>query len=149
MLDKIKQLREKTGAGVMDAKRALEEAKGDMKKAEEIIAAKGLLKAAAKSDRAVGSGRVYSYIHATGKVGAMIELACETDFVAKTDEFASLCKEIAMQVASMDAKDIEELLHQEYIRDSSKTIEDLLKALIAKTGENMKIVRFVRFSLGE
>jgi len=149
MMDKIKELRTKTGAGVMDAKKALEEARGDMKKAEEIIAAKGLLKAASKSERAVESGRVYSYIHQTGRVGAMVEIACETDFVANTAEFADLCKEVAMQVASMDPKDIEELLHQEYIRDGSKKIEDLLKALIAKTGENMRIVRFVRFNLGE
>lgn len=148
-MDKIKELRAKTGAGVMDAKKALEEANGDLKKAEEIIAAKGLLKAAAKSERAVTSGRVYSYIHQTGKVGAMVELACETDFVANTEEFGALCKEVAMQVASMDPADIEELLHQEYIRDGSKRIEDLLKALIAKTGENMKVVRFVRFNLGE
>ena len=133
----------------MDAKKALEEAKGDIKKAEEIIAAKGLLKAASKSERAVGSGRVFSYIHQTGRIGAMVELACETDFVAKTVEFEALCKEIAMQAASMNPADIEELMHQEYIRDGSKTIEDLLKALIAKTGENMKIVRFVRFGLGE
>lgn len=149
MMDKIKELRAKTGAGVMDAKKALEEANGDLRKAEEIIAAKGLLKAASKSERAVTSGRVYSYIHQTGKVGAMVEIACETDFVAKTEEFETLCKEVAMQVASMDPKDIEELLHQEYIRDSSKRIEDLLKALIAKTGENMRIIRFVRYNLGE
>lgn len=149
MLDKIKALRAKTGAGVMDAKKALEEAKGDIKKAEEIIAAKGLLKAATKAERSVSSGRVYSYIHQTGKVGAMVEIACETDFVANTEEFGTLCKEVAMQVASMEPRDIEELLHQEYIRDGSKRIEDLVKVLIAKTGENMKIVRFVRFSLGE
>ena len=147
MLDKIKELREKTGAGVMDAKKALEEAKGDLAVAEEIIAKKGLMKAASKSEREVASGRVQSYIHNTGRVGAMVELACETDFVAKTEEFITLCKEIAMQVASMDPDDVEVLLKQAYIRDGSKTIEDLVKALIAKTGENTKIVRFVRFAL--
>lgn len=147
MMDKIKQLREKTGAGVMDAKKALEEAKGDMAGAEEIIAKKGLLKAASKSEREVGSGRVYAYIHNTGRIGAMVEVACETDFVAKTDDFEMLCKEIAMQVASMDPSDTESLLKQTYIRDGSKTIEDLVKALVAKTGENTKIVRFVRFAI--
>lgn len=147
MMDKIKELREKTGAGVMDAKKALEEAKGDMAKAEEIIAQRGLVKAANKADRDVKSGRIYAYIHNTGKVGAMIEVACETDFVANTDDFLTLCKEIAMQVASMDPEDVEVLLKQAYIRDGSKTIEDLVKAFVAKTGENTKIVRFVRFAL--
>lgn len=147
MLDKIKKLREKTGAGVMDAKRALEEAKGDLVVAEEIIAKKGLMKAASKSEREVTSGRVQSYIHNTGRVGAMVEIACETDFVAKTEDFQLLCKEIAMQVASMDPEDVEALMKQSYIRDGSKTVEDLVKALIAKTGENTKIVRFVRFAL--
>lgn len=147
MLDKIKELREKTGAGVMDAKKALEEAKGDLKVAEEIIAKKGLMKAASKSEREVASGRVYSYIHNTGRVGAMVEVACETDFVAKTEDFQLLCKEIAMQVASMDPEDVEVLMNQAYIRDGSKTIGDLVKALIAKTGENTKVVRFVRFAL--
>ena len=147
MLDKIKQLRENPGAGVMDAKRALEEAKGDMAKAEELIAQRGLTKAANKADREVKSGRVYAYIHSTGRVGAMVEVACETDFVAKTDDFGTLCKEIAMQVASMDPADVEELLKQDYIRDGGKKIDDLIKALIAKTGENIKIIRFVRFGL--
>ncbi len=147
MMDKIKELREKTGAGVMDAKKALEEAKGDLAKAEEIIAQRGLVKAANKADRDVKSGRIYAYIHNTGKVGAMIEVACETDFVANTEDFLTLCKEIAMQVASMDPEDVEVLLKQAYIRDGSKTIEDLIKAFVAKTGENTKIVRFVRFAL--
>lgn len=158
MLDKIKALREKTGAGVMDAKRAIEEALKNSKtqkledsklleEAEKIIRLKGLTKAASKSEREVGSGRVQSYIHNTGRVGAMVELACETDFVANTEDFQLLCKEIAMQVASMDPEDVEALMKQSYIRDGSKTIEDLVKALIAKTGENTKIVRFVRFAL--
>lgn len=147
MMDKIKSLREKTGAGVMDAKKALEEAKGDLAKAEEIIAQRGLTKAASKSEREVKSGRVYSYVHNTGRVGAMVEIACETDFVANTEDFQTLCKEVAMQVASMDPEDVEILMKQSYIRDSSKTIEDLVKALIAKTGENTKVVRFVRFAL--
>ncbi len=147
MLDKIKELREKTGAGVMDAKRAIEEARGDLEEAEKIIRQKGLTKAASKSEREVKSGRVYSYVHNTGRVGAMVEIACETDFVANTEDFQSLCKEIAMQVASMDPTDVEVLMKQSYIRDGSKTIEDLVKALIAKTGENTKIVRFVRFAL--
>lgn len=149
MMEEIKKLREKTGAGVMDAKKALEESNGDFKKAEEIIRQKGLAKAEKKAERVVGAGRIYSYIHTTGKVGAMVEIACETDFVANTEDFITLCKEVAMQVASMDPKDVAELSEQAYIRDGSKKVDDLVKELIGKIGENMKIVRFVRYSLGE
>lgn len=158
MMDKIKELRELTGAGIMDAKRAIEEVensrtrelKGDeiIELAKKIIEARGLAKAAKKSDRSTAAGRVYSYIHATGKVGAMVEIACETDFVADNADFVTLCKEVAMQIASMNPAGVEELLAMDYIRDGSKKIEDLVKALIAKTGENMKIVRFSRFELG-
>jgi len=148
MLEKIKTLREKTGAGVMDAKRALEEANGDIQRAENIIIEKGLAKMEKRAEREVTCGRIYAYIHATGEVGAMIEVACETDFVAKTDEFNNLCKEMAMQVASMEPEDVDELLEQDYIRDGSKKIKDLLTEFISKTGENTKIVRFVRFELG-
>lgn len=149
MMDKIKELREKTGAGVMDAKKALEETNGDIEKAIEIIRAKGLAKAASKSDREVKSGRVYCYTHAGGSAGSMVEVACETDFVAKTPEFETLCKEIALQVVSMSPETVEDLLKMDYIRDSSKTIEELVKELIGKTGENIQIVRFARFKLGE
>lgn len=149
MMDKIKQLREQTSAGVMDAKKALEEAGGDMAKAVEIIRAKGLSKAEGKSEREVKSGRVYCYTHGGGSAAAMVEVACETDFVAKTPEFETLCKEIALQIVSMSPKDVEELLKQEYIRDGGKTIEELVKELISKTGENIQVIRFVRFKLGE
>jgi elongation factor Ts len=149
MIDEIKKLREKTGAGVMDIKKALAESKGDLKKAEQIIREKGLDKAKKKADRDVLSGLVYAYLHQTGKIGAMVEIACETDFVASNEEFKSLTKEIAMQVASMNPKNVEELLKQDYFRDTSKKVEDVLKELIGKVGENMKIVRFVRFELGE
>ena len=149
MIEKLKKLRDKTGAGVMDVKKALEEAKGDMKKAEELIRAKGLAKAVKKSDREVKSGLVYSYVHQTGKVGAMVEIACETDFVAKNDQFVALCKEVAMQVSAMNPKDVKELEEQSYIRDGSKKVGELVKELIGKTGENMRIVRFTRFELGE
>lgn len=149
MMDKIKKLRSKTGAGVMDVKKALEEAGGDMKKAEGIIRDKGLARAVKKSGRKVNSGLVYSYIHQTGKLGSLVELACETDFVAKTDEFIGLCKEIAMQVASMNPKNVDELLSQAYIREPEKKIEDLIKELVGKTGENMKVIRFTRYELGE
>lgn len=148
MMEEIKKLREKTGVGVMDAKRALEDAGGDMARAEKIIVKKGLAKAEKRLDRTVESGRVFAYIHATGKVGAMVEIAVETDFVANTEEFGNLCKEVAMQVASMEPKDVAELLEQDYIRDNGKKIKDLVAELISKTGENAKIVKFVRFELG-
>lgn len=149
MIEEIKKLRDKTGAGVMDIKKALAESKGDLKKAEKIIRDKGLAKAKKKADREVTSGLVYAYLHQTGKIGAMVEVACETDFVASNEEFKGLTKEIAMQVASMNPKNVEELLKQDYFRDTSKKVEEILKELIGKIGENMKIVRFVRFELGE
>jgi len=148
MLELIKQLREKTGAGVMDAKKALEEAGGDLTAAEAIIREKGLSKAAKKAEREVKSGLITSYVHG-GKIGALVEISCETDYVAKNEEFVALGREVAMQVASMEPATVEELLEQDYIRDSSKKIKDLLTELVAKIGENMQIRRFVRMSLGE
>ena len=148
-LDQIKQLREKTSAGVADCRKALEEAGGDFEKAEELLKSWGIDKAASKADREAGQGLVETYIHSGGKVGAMVEVNCETDFVAGTDEFKTLAHEVAMQVSAMDPKDVEELLEQEYIRDSSKKIGDLVKEAIAKLGENIVIKRFMRFELGQ
>lgn len=137
--DLIKELREKTSAGVMDCRKALEEANGDIEKAAEILRKKGIEKAEKKSDRETSQGLVEAYIHQTGKVGAMVSIACETDFVARTEDFKKLAHEVAMQVASMNPKNVEELLKQEYIRDSSKTISDLVKETIAILGENIVI----------
>ncbi|MBI3341783.1 translation elongation factor Ts [Candidatus Curtissbacteria bacterium] len=147
-VEDIKKLREKTGAGIADCRKALEEAKGDFKKAEELLKSWGIDKAASKSDRVVGAGLVETYIHSGGKVGSMVEINCETDFVARTDEFKSLAHEVAMQVAAMDPKDVEDLKKEDYIRDSSKTIEGLVKETVAKVGENIQIKRFMRFELG-
>ena len=140
----IKDLREKSQAGFSDCKIALEEAQGDMKKAEEILRKKGFEKAAKKSDRETGQGLVESYVHQTGRVGVLVSLLCETDFVARTDEFKSLAHEIAMQVAAMNPKDTAALLKQEYIRDGSRTIDDLIKETIAKLGENIQLGDFKR-----
>jgi elongation factor Ts len=139
----IKELREKTQAGFADCKNALEEAHGDMKKAEEILKKKGFEKAAKKSDRETGQGLVEAYVHG-GRIGVLVTLLCETDFVARTDEFKILAHEIALQVSSMNPKDIKELLKQDYIRDGGKTIEDLIKEAIAKLGENIQIGEFKR-----
>ena len=148
-VDEIKKLREKTGAGVMDAKKALTESKGDMKKAEVWISRRGLKKAAQKSGRATKEGVILTYIHHDSRSGAMIELSCETDFVARNKDFRMLAKELAMQVTSMNPKNVEEFLRQEYIRDPGKKIGDLIAEAVGKIGENIKLVRFVRYGLGE
>lgn len=148
-IDQIKALREKTLAGVMECRQALEETHGDMKEAEAWLLKKGALKAEKKADRAVNSGLVEAYTHSTGKVVGVVEVACETDFVARTDQFKNLCHELAMQVASMEPKTVEELLKQEYIRDAKKTIEQLVKETIGVLGENIVVRRIVRVGLGE
>jgi elongation factor Ts len=145
----VKELREKTGAGIMACRKALEKANGDLKKAAEILQAEGIEKAEKKSDRTTGSGAVFTYIHGEGKIGAMIELQCETDFVARTEDFQKLGKEVAMQVSAMNPADVAELSSQPYIRDSKLSIQDLVKSTIAKIGENIVIKRFVRYQLGE
>ena len=147
-VDQIKKLRAKTRAGIADCRKALEEANGDFGKAQELLRSWGIDKAAKKAGRVVGAGLVETYIHVDGRIGAMVEVNCETDFVAKTDEFKNLAHEIAMQVAAMDPTTVEELLKQEYIRDSAKTVEDLVKEVIAKVGENILVKRFMRFELG-
>jgi len=147
-IDQIKKLRELTEAGVMESKKALEEAKGDMKKAEEILKKQGILKAEKKEGRETSAGLIDSYIHATGKVGVLLEVQCETDFVARTEDFKKLCHEIAMQIASMKPKTVDALLKQVYIRDGSLTIKDLIKSLIGKVGENVVVKRFERMELG-
>ena len=147
-VDQIKKLREKTGAGIADVKKALADSGGDEKKAGEILKSWGIDKASAKAGRAVRAGLVETYIHSGGHVGSMVEINCETDFVVRTDEFKNLAHEVAMQVAAMDPADVSELLSQEYIRDGSKTIGDLVKEAIAKLGENIVVKRFMRFELG-
>ena len=148
-LTKIKQLREKTGAGIADCNAALKEVDGDIKKAEELLKKQGFEKAAKKANRAIASGLIESYIHGQGKIGVLVEIGCETDFVARTDDFKHLAHEVAMQISAMNPKDVKTLLSQEYIRDSSLTIEQLIKAAIAKLGENISIIKFSRMVLGE
>lgn len=147
-IDQIKQLRGETGAGIADSRQALEESKGDLGKAKEILKKKGLDKATSKADREVKAGLVETYSHG-GRVGVMVELLCETDFVAKTDDFKNLAHEIALQIASMKPECVGELLEQEYIRDNSQTVEQLIKGVIGKLGENIQVGRFERIALGE
>lgn len=144
----VKELREKTGAGIMNCRRALDKAEGDMKKAEEILKAEGIEKAEKKADRETGAGSVFSYIHNAGRVGVLVEVACETDFVAKTDAFQNLGRELGMQISAMNPADVAELLAQAYIRDSKMTVQDLVKSTIATVGENIVVRRLVRFELG-
>jgi elongation factor Ts len=192
--ENVKELRDKTGAGMMDCKKALVETSGDMEKAIDYLRKKGAATAEKRADRATNQGLVEAYIHAGGRIGSMVEVNCETDFVAKTDDFKLLSREVAMQIAAMNplyiSKDdvsketidhemeiyqtqarnekkpeqvIERiaagkldkyyqefcLLEQTYIKDSGKTIKDLLLDMITKTGEKISIRRFKRFHLGE
>ena len=160
----VKVLRDKTGAGMMDCKKALVETKGNLDKAVDHLRKSGIAKAEKKGERIAKEGLVFSYIHHGGRLGVLVELNCETDFVGRTDDFGTLGRNIAMQVAAMnpiyldrtsiphdveDVKDEELLIEQEYIRDSSMKIADLVKESIGKLGENIRIRRFSRFELGD
>jgi elongation factor Ts len=146
-LDLLKKLRAETSAGVSDCRQALEDAAGDYAKAKKLLTERGMEKAAKKAHRVTGAGIIDSYIHANGTVGALVELRCETDFVARNDYFKKLAHEICLQVAAMDPKDTKALLVSEYIRDPKLTIEALVKQTIAKVGENIIIGRFSRLDI--
>ena len=145
----IKSLREETNLSIAECRKALEEALGDRAKAIEILKGRSADIAAKKGDRALGSGTVASYIHGIGVSGTLVELSCETDFVAKNDEFKALAKDIAMHIAAMDPKDVPELLEQPFIKSPDKTIKDLVNGAIQKFGERTEVRRFVRFSTSE
>ena len=141
----VKDLREKTGAGMMDCKKVLTETDGDMEKAIELLRERGITKAAKKSDRIAAEGLVDAYVSEDGKVGAVVEVNSETDFVAKNDEFKAFVKDVAEQIAKENPADVEALLAQTSIKDSSKTVQEVLTDKIATIGENMNIRRFERF----
>ncbi len=159
----IKELRERSGGGVMDCRKALEESGGDLDKATQIIERMALASAEKRTNRVTGQGQIGSYIHLGGKIGALVDIGCETDFVARTEEFQQLVHDVAMQVAAMepvclsresapegeDISDTQCLLLQDYIKDPSKTIQDLVTETAAKTGENIRIHRFARFAVGD
>lgn len=163
--DLIKKLREMTSAGVMDCKKALEEAKGDLEGAIKKLGEMGIATAAKKADRVTAQGLIESYIHAGGRIGVIVEVACETDFVARTPEFQTLARDIAMQVAAMNPATIAEddpvpesaggrvdeivLMKQAWIKDASRDIRTLINETIGKTGENIQVKRFARFEIGE
>jgi elongation factor Ts len=159
----IKELREQCGAGIMDCRSALVSTEGDLEKALAILKEKGLAKAQKKSERVTMQGLVEAYIHTAGRIGALIEVNCETDFVARTTEFKCLAHDLAMQVAALapkyvspedvpDGTEVEPveacLLSQPFIKDPTRTIKDIIVETIAKTGENIKVRRFIRYELG-
>ena len=169
--EQVKALRELTGAGMMDCKRALQEAGGDMARAEEILKTKGLASVAKRADRSTGQGRVDAYVHFNNTVGVLIEVDCETDFVARTEDFVALAKDLALHIAAMNprylrpedvpAAEIEAsgetaekfyeqhvLLAQPFVKDGSQTIEDKIKSTVAKLRENVVVRRFVRYEIG-
>ena len=190
----VKELRDKTGAGMMDCKKALAECGGDVEKAVSWLREKGIAKAVSKSERDTKEGRIYSYIHSNNKIGVLIEVNCETDFVARTDQFELLCKDLAMHIAAsspmviraeeLDQKLLDEerevyrkkalndgkpeavidkvvegqikkfcketcLLEQEFVKDGTKCVQDIINEAIATIGENIQIARFTRYLLGE
>lgn len=158
----IKELREKTGAGIMECKRAIDDAIGDLAKAEQLLKERGLAKALKKLQNEANQGIIDSYIHAGGRIGALVEVNCQTDFVARNDEFRALVHDIAMQVAAMNPSRISDeepipdgavgdvpLLDQPFIKDNNRTVRDLVHEGIAKLGENIVVRRFAKFRIGD
>jgi len=159
----VKRLRELTAAGMLDCKKALEETDGDFEKAKDLLRKKGFEAAAKRAERATAEGAIESYIHHNRRLGALVELNCESDFVARTEDFRKLAQQIALQVAGAnplyispeemtdgakgDPKEVC-LLLQPFVQDESRTIQDLLSETISKTGENIRVRRFARFELG-
>ena len=144
----IKRLRELTGVGMTDAKKALAEAKGDFDKALEQMRKKGLTKAEKRAEREARSGVIGSYVH-DGRIGVLVEVNCETDFVAKTDEFKELVKDLCLHIAASEPENEAELLGQPFIKNPDQTVDDYVKEAIAKLGENIVVRRFSRLALGE
>lgn len=147
--DMIRKVREESGAPMLKAKKALEEFDGDAQKAIEKLKKQGFEKMAKRADRTTSEGRVFVYRHHTGRVAVMVELLSETDFVAKNELFEQLGADLALQIASMNPKDEKELRKQDFIKDPSKTMEDLTRDVITKTGENIRLGRFTRIEVGK
>ena len=160
----VRTLREQTGAGILDCKQALETSQGDLKQAADALRLKVFAQVAKRSDKTTNQGVIEAYIHAGGRLGALVELGCETDFVARTSEFKELANDIAMQVVAMapeylDKADMEEgdtrpvaqvsLLQQPFIKDNSSAVGEVVQVLAAKVGENVRVLRFTRLALGE
>jgi elongation factor Ts len=151
-VQQLRELRQRTGAGMLDCRQALEHARGDIEQATEQLRQQAVAEAAKRASRVTGQGRIDSYIHHDARVGALVEVNCETDFVARTEDFRALARNVAEQVAATPS-DVEiteaTLLAQEWIRDSSRTIGDLVNEVAARVGENVRVRRFVRFRLAD
>ncbi len=145
----IKKLREDSGAGMLDCKKALDEANGDYAQAKEIVRKKGLAKAEKKADRETKEGYIASYVHANNKVASMVEILCETDFVARNQEFQSMARDVAMHIVATNPDTVEMLLKEPFVKDPDKTVEVLVKEVSGKIGEKFVVNRFVRYEVGE
>lgn len=139
----VQRLREMTGAGVMDCQRALKESNGDFDGAISFLREKGLEKVEKRSGRNTGAGLIHSYTH-NGRIGVLLEVRAETDFVVRSDPFRNLAHELGMQIAASRPKDVEELMNQPYIKDESRTVKDIVNEVIAKVGENVTVNGFYR-----
>ncbi|OGO48175.1 MAG: translation elongation factor Ts [Chloroflexi bacterium RBG_16_64_32] len=159
----VKELRELTGAGILDCKNALEQANGDLQNAKDILRKRGLAVAAKRAERATAEGLIHSYLHHDGRLGALVEINCESDFVSRTEDFRQLAQDIALHVAATNPRYVSQdeipdgaegapeelcLLLQPFVRDESVTIQDMTNEVIRKTGENVRVRRFARFELG-
>jgi elongation factor Ts len=142
----VAKLREETGAGMMDCKKALDASGGDYQKALAYLAKQGIAKAAKKGDRETGAGHLETYVHG-GRVGVLLEVRAETDFVTRSEAFKEMAKNLALQIAAASPETVEAFLQQPYIKDEALTIENYVKSVIAKVGENIKVVRFTRYAL--
>lgn len=146
-INDIKKIRDITGVSLDAIRQALLKADGKIEGALDLLKKSGELVAAKKSERETAEGLVFSYVHSTGKIGVLLKLLCETDFVARNDQFKNLGHELAMHIAAMDPQNIEELLTQSYVRDQELIVEELIKSYIAKLGENIRVGEFYRLSL--
>ena len=162
--DSIRELRARTSAGIMDCKHALEDAQGDLDKAAQLLRERGIATVAKKASRSANEGLIETYVHAGGRIGVIVELNCETDFVARTEDFQELAHNITLQIAAMNPQAIDDerplddldasdgeprLLHQAFVKDSGQTIRDLLTDAVGKLGENIVVKRFTRYNLGD
>lgn len=146
-IEDLKKIRSMTGVSVDAIRKALEEAGGEIERALKLLQDRGAMVAAKKAGRETGEGIICSYIHANNKVGVMVKILCETDFVARTEQFKKLGHELAMHIAAMNPASVEDLLAQPYVRDQDMTIDAIIKDYVAKLGENIKVGEFCRFEI--
>ncbi len=142
----VQKLREATGAGVMDCKRALQDAEGNFESAKKLIEERGLAKVEKRADRETGAGLIKAYVH-NERIGVLLDVRAETDFVVRSEPFKELAQELVMQIAAMDPQSVDELLEQPYVRDESRKVNALVQSVIARVGENVRVNRFVRYAL--